>query len=71
MHSYRNGGNIMEKNFSETLGRLEEISKILEKGECSLEDAVKLYEEGVTLAKECNEKLTAAKQKVAKLNVEE
>lgn len=61
----------MSEKFSDKLSRLEVISNILEKGECSLEEAVELYQEGVKLAKECNKQLNDAKQKVTTLNPEE
>lgn len=55
---------MQEKKFIDKLKRLEEISAILEKGECSLEDAMKLYEEGKALADECTKTLSEAKQKI-------
>lgn len=53
-----------EKNFLDKLKRLEEISVLLENGDCSLEDAVKLYDEGKKLADECTKTLNEAKQKI-------
>lgn len=38
------------KTFEEALSRLEEIVTLMEKGELSLDDTVKLYKEGVELA---------------------
>lgn len=51
-------------NFSEKLQKLEEITKKLENGDCSLEDAMTLYDEGKRLANECSETLKQAKQKI-------
>lgn len=51
-------------NFSEKLQKLEEITKKLENGDCSLEDAMTLYDEGKRLANECSETLKHAKQKI-------
>ncbi len=53
-----------EQKFSDKLTRLEEISRVLEKGECSLEDAIKLFDEGKKLADECTQTLSEAKQKI-------
>ena len=53
----------MEVKFEDKMLRLEEISKILENGECSLEDAVKLYDEAKKIANECEKTLKEAKQK--------
>lgn len=54
-------------SFEKKLGRLEEIVQKMEKGEMSLEDSLKLFEEGVQLSRECNKELTDAEQKVKKL----
>lgn len=53
-----------EKSFAEMAARLEQIAAILEKGECPLEDAVKLYDEGKKLSAACTEILEKAKQKI-------
>lgn len=53
-----------ELKFADKLNRLEEIARSLEMGECSLEDAMNLYEEGKKLANECTDTLKAAKQKI-------
>ncbi len=53
-----------EQKFLEKLSRLEEIANILEKGDCSLEDAMKLFDEGKKLSNECAETLNTAKQKI-------
>lgn len=50
--------------FEKKLGRLEDIVGKMETGELSLEDALKLFEEGVKLSRECNVQLTDAEQKV-------
>ena len=50
--------------FEKKLGRLEEIVKKVEAGDLSLEDSLKVFEEGVKLSRECNTQLVAAEQKV-------
>ncbi|HVK61147.1 MAG TPA: exodeoxyribonuclease VII small subunit [Bdellovibrionales bacterium] len=51
-------------DFEKKLGRLEEIVEKMEHGELTLEDSLKLFEEGVKLSRECNVQLTQAEQKV-------
>ena len=56
-----------ENSFEESLNRLQEISNLLERGEVGLEDSIKLYEEGITLAKNCYSVLKDAELKVTEL----
>ena len=58
------------KSFEDALSRLEEIVNIMEEGELSLDDTVKLYKEGVELASLCGGKLTDAKQQVTMLSAD-
>ena len=58
-------------SFEEAMIRLEEIVRILEGGKTSLDDSMKLYEEGVALVREANELLAKAKQKLIIVNGEE
>ncbi|HND86074.1 MAG TPA: exodeoxyribonuclease VII small subunit [Pseudobdellovibrionaceae bacterium] len=51
-------------DFEKKLSRLEEIVQKMEKGELSLEDSLKFFEEGVRLSKECQGQLTEAEKKV-------
>jgi exodeoxyribonuclease VII small subunit len=58
----------MQKDTLESqLKRLEEIVESLEEGKVPLDEAVQLYEEGITLSKECAEKLRATELKIRKL----
>ncbi len=43
--------------FEQSITRLEEITDQLEKGKLSLEDMVKLYEDGIMLSKTCLKQL--------------
>lgn len=54
-------------SFEESLKKLEEIVEELEKGELNLDDALKLYEEGMHFSDKCLEKLNETKKKVEKL----
>ncbi len=51
-------------DFERKLSRLETIVEKMEAGELSLEDSLKLFEEGVKLSRECNTQLNDAEQKV-------
>ncbi len=50
--------------FEESLNKLEKIVSKLEKGDISLEESLKLFEEGVRLSRLCNEKLDEAEMRV-------
>lgn len=56
----------MENNitFEQALSRLENIVHALEGGEVSLEESLKLFEEGISLSAVCSSRLKDAKQKV-------
>lgn len=54
-------------DFEKKLGRLEEIVQKMEKGELSLEDSLKFFEEGVKLSRECQTQLSKAESQVKKL----
>ncbi len=62
--------NKTELTYEEAAKRLEEIAAILEKNEASLDETIKLYEEGTELAAFCNKKLSEAKIKITKLEKE-
>lgn len=51
-------------DFEKKLGRLEQIVGKMEKGDLSLEDSLKMFEEGVKLSRECHMQLNEAEQKV-------
>lgn len=53
--------------FEESMVRLDEIVKALEKGDVALEDSIKLFEEGTKLAAKCSQLLETAELKVTKL----
>lgn len=54
-------------DFEKKLTRLEEIVQKMEKGELSLDESMKLFEEGVKLTRECQNQLTKAEAQVKKL----
>lgn len=53
-----------EKTFESQMERLEEIVRLLERGEASLGDSMKLFEEGTKLAGAVGKMLDKAEQKV-------
>ena len=53
-----------EENFEELITSLEEITNKLEKEQLSLDESVKLFEEGIQKAKKCNEKLEEAEKRI-------
>jgi exodeoxyribonuclease VII small subunit len=53
--------------FEESLKKLESIVDQLEKGELTLEDSLKLFEEGVGLSTACKTELDSAEGKVQTL----
>ena len=52
--------------FEAKLARIDEIVKRLEGGQVPLEDAVKLFEEGKALSRECETDLKGAQEKLDK-----
>ncbi len=53
-----------EKKFEAALARLEEIVKELEQGDLPIEQSLKLFEEGIKLARLCNKRLEEAERRV-------
>lgn len=51
-------------NFEELITKLEDITNKLENEKLSLDDSVKLFEEGMEISKLCNEKLEEAEKKI-------
>jgi len=51
-------------SFEAALKRLEQIVKQLESGELALDTALKLFEEGITLSRQCQKQLAEAESKV-------
>lgn len=51
-------------DFEQALAELEKQVHLLESGELSLEDALKAFEAGIHLTRECQQALTEAEQKV-------
>jgi exodeoxyribonuclease VII small subunit len=62
-------------SFKHDIQRLEEIASLLENEEIELEEAIKLYEEGVELSKKCLNTLKNTELKITelknKMNIDE
>lgn len=54
-------------SFEQSMARLDEIVRHLEKGEMPLNDSLALFEEGTALIRSCEKQLDEAEQKVVKL----
>jgi exodeoxyribonuclease VII small subunit len=52
------------KTFEVQLGALEKIVRELERGDQPLEESLKLFEEGVRLSRECQERLNQAERRI-------
>ena len=57
-------------DFEEAMKKLDGIAVELGKESISLDESLKLYEEGVKLVRLCNEKLTSAERKVKLLQTD-
>ncbi len=58
------------QSFEMSMARLEEIVRTLEGGNSTLDEALKLYEEGIALVRTCSAKLDDAEKKVKLLNID-
>lgn len=54
--------------YEEAMERLSEIVRLLDGGKLSLDDSVKLFEEGAALARFCDNALKAAELKIKQLS---
>ncbi len=59
--------NKKQNDFESAIERLEKITDLLEDGEATLEESIKLYTEGLDLANLCNKKLIEAEKKIKKI----
>ena len=54
-------------NFEKAMTQLEELVDDMEQGDLPLEDALKHFEKGISLASDCQQALSKAEQKVTQL----
>lgn len=57
----------VEWTFEKAMTRLEQIVAMLESGKCTLDESLKLFEEGTKLTAYCSGALKTAEQKIVKL----
>lgn len=53
-----------EMKFEEAIKKLEKIVEDLEKGDLSLDEALKKYQEGIEFSRQCSQRLENAKKKI-------
>lgn len=56
-----------EWTFEKAMTRLEQIVSMLESGRCTLDESLKLFEEGTKLTAYCSKALKTAEQKIIRL----
>lgn len=56
-----------EKSFEENLERLKELVRMLQSGELTLDDSLKVFEEGIKLSKILEDKLKNIESQAVKL----
>ncbi len=59
-----------ERTLQEMLKTLDEQIRALESEDISLEDSFLVYEQGMNLVKECNDKIDRVEKKVLELNAD-
>ena len=59
--------NAKNKTFEQSMARLEEIVKIMERGEAPLEESLKLFREGTELVRSCTKQLDDAQLQIQKV----
>jgi exodeoxyribonuclease VII small subunit len=60
----------MPKSFEQQIQRLEEIVDLLDRGDVAIEQMLKLYQEGMSLSKQCRIYLETAEQKVTSISAQ-
>ena len=59
--------NSQNKTFEESMQRIEQIVRAMERGDVALEESLKLFQEGTELVRSCNKLLDAAQLQVKKI----
>ena len=59
--------NSQNKTFEESMQRLEQIVRAMERGAVALEESLKLFQEGTELVRSCNKLLDEAQLQVKKI----
>lgn len=61
--------NQKNKTFEESMQRLEQIVRTMERGDVPLEESIRLFQEGTELARNCGKLLEDAQLQVSKIMV--
>ena len=59
--------NSQNKTFEESMQRLEQIVRAMERGDVALEESLRLFQEGTELIRSCNKLLDEAQLQVKKI----
>lgn len=57
----------MTKKYEELIGELKEIVRKMEDGNTSLDEMITLYEQGMVLVRQCEDRLAEAEVKITEL----
>lgn len=60
---------IAELSFEQAMQELEQVVSLLERGEASLEDSIRLYDRGARLREHCERRLKDAEERVEKITL--
>ena len=58
-------------DFNKGLAQLEQIVKKMEQGDLTLEESLAHFEQGIQLSRACQQALTQAEQRIAKLSAQD
>ena len=58
---------VSQLSFEAALARLEEIVRLLERGEAPLDQSIELYQEGDRLRRHCEARLKAAQERIEQI----
>lgn len=58
-------------HFEKSMTELQDIVAQLENGELTLEDSLKQFEKGITIARQCQDVLSKAEQKIQQLSAKD
>jgi exodeoxyribonuclease VII small subunit len=64
METKMNNSEAPSKSFESSLASLEKIVRELERGDLPLEESLRLFEQGVRLSRECQERLNQAERRI-------
>ena len=62
---------VSQLSFEAALARLEEIVRLLERGEAPLDQSIELYQEGDRLKRHCESRLKAAQARIERITLGE